>query len=199
MSDKVDFKSLWNKQAINDIPDMKKLLAKADRLKKINRYKLILLNLALLASGAIIIYAGFTIRNEAITTKIGTVLMILAYISYLIAYNQMIPVLFKTNMEASTQEYLDQLLSIQRRLSFLNRVMINIYFVLLTVGLLLFSLQAATHMTVFWNIVYFVAVFGCMAVAWFYLSPLGVKKMQKSFNDIIEKLEAVNEQLSSEQ
>jgi hypothetical protein len=197
MSDNIDFKSLWNKQATNDIPDMKKLLAKADRLKKINRYKLIALNLALLGASALVIYVSFNIYHEAVTTKIGTVLMVIAYISYLIAYNQMIPVLFKTNMGTSSQEYVAQLLSIQRRLGFLNRIMINIYFVLLSAGLFLYSLQAATHMTIFWNIVYFVAVFGCMGFAWFYLSPLGVKKMQKAFNDVIEKLEAVNEQLNS--
>jgi Flp pilus assembly protein TadB len=199
MSDNIDFKSLWNKQATNDIPDMKEVLAKAGRLKRKNRYKLVALNLVLLAAAALTIYEGFSIKNEAVTTKIGAVLLISAYISYLIAYNQMIPVLFKTNMEANSQEYLAQLLSIRRRLVFLNRVMINIYFVLLSVGLLLYSLQFARKMSVLWTIVYFVVTFGCMAFAWFYSRPRRMKKEQKALNEVIEKLEAVNEQLNSEQ
>src|SRR6202012_4657374 len=107
---------------------------KADGIKKITRTKLIRLNLMLLATVAFILYIGFNIDNEQVTTKIGVALVVIAILSYLVAYNQMIPMLFKTNMETSSQEYLNQLLRIKRKHEFLNKVMINIYFVLLSSG-----------------------------------------------------------------
>ena len=197
MSTEMDFKALWNKQATIDVPDTKELFAKAARLKKITRNKLIGLNLVLAATAAIVIYVGFNVDNEQPTTKTGILLIILAIVSYLVAYNQLVPMLFKTDMQSSSHDYLNQLIIIKRKHDFLNKVMINIYFTLLSAGLFLYMLQFAMRMTPFWAIFWYVITFGWIAYSWFYLRPRGIKKKQKALNDTIAKLEDVNKQLDS--
>jgi len=195
MSTEMDFKALWNKQPIDAQPDIKQLIMKAERLKRTYRFKLILLNLVLLATIAITIYSNNTIVNEWLISKIGAALMLLAYISYLVAYNQLIPVLFKTNPEINNQEYLNQLITINKKSAFLDTVMTNIYFALLSSGLFLFLVQPFTHMALINGIVFYAVTALCMAFAWFYLKPIGMRKRQKRFDDMIAKLEAVTGQL----
>jgi hypothetical protein len=195
MSDNIDLKTLWNKQDASSIPNTKELFEKADNIKKANRNKLIVMNLVLLATIGFILYVAFNIDNEHLLTKIGVGLIFLAVISYLTAYNQLIPLLFKSNLQNSSQEYLKQLITIKRKHEFLNKVMINIYFILLSAGLFLYMLQFVEKMSLVWAIIYFVLTFGWIAFAWFYMRPRGVKKKLKPLNDMIERLEAINEQL----
>ena len=195
MSTEIDFKTLWNKEEAKDIPDTKELFKKADDLKKRSRNKLIGLNLMLLATMGFIIWVGFNIDNERLTTKIGVLLISVAIISYLFVYNQMIPSLFKTNLESSSQEYLNKLIAIQRKQEFLNKVMINVYFILLSAGMALYMIQFAMKMSTGWAIFYYVVTFAWFGFAWFYLRPRRIKQKLKALNDVIAKLEAVNKQL----
>lgn len=198
MSAEVDFKALWNKEEAKDMPDTKELLKKADRLRKLTRFKLIAQTLILLATVVVLLVVGFRIDNEQVTTMIGLVLMIIAIVSYLIVANQILPMLFKSNMEGTSQEYLNQLIRIKRKNEFINKVMINVYFSLLSLGLFLYGLQFVAKMSGGWATFYYVMTFGWMGFSWFWSRPRGVKKKQKPLNDMIERLEAVNKQLREE-
>jgi len=195
MSTNIDLKNLWNKQATSDMPDIKELLTKADNLKKRARHKLIGLNLVLLATTAIMIYMWFNIDNELLTTKIGLVLIVVAIVSFLAVSNQIMPILFRSDFEGSSQEYLDQLIRIKRKEDFLNKVMINIYFTLLSAGLGLYMLQFIARMSTVWAVTYVVLTFGWIGFFWFYFRPRSVKKKQKPLIEMIAKLEEVNRQL----
>ena len=195
MSTEMDFKALWNKQSTSDVPDTKALFTNADNLKKRTRHKLIKLNLILLVTTAIMVYMWFNIDNEHLTTRIGLILIVLAMVSYLAASNQIMPMLFKSDFEMSSQEYLNQLIRIKRKEDFLNKVMINIYFTLLSAGLALYMLQFIARMNVVWAVTYVVLSFGWIAFSWFYLRPRGIRKKGKALNDMIERLEEVNGQL----
>jgi uncharacterized membrane protein len=198
MSTEMNFKALWNKQPIDAKPDIEQVVMKAEKLKRIFRFKLILLNIVLLATIVITIYANNIIVNEWLVSKIGAALMLIAYISYLVAYNQLIPVLFKTNPGISNLEYLNQLITINRKSAFLDTVMTNIYFALLSTGLTLFLIQPFTHMKIVNGITLYAVTALCMAFALFYLKPIGIKKRQRHFDDLITKLEAINGQLREE-
>ena len=198
MSTEMDFKALWNKQPIDAKPDIEQVVMKAEKLKRIFRFKLILLNIVLLATIVITIYSNNIIANEWLVSKIGAALMLIAYISYLVAYNQLIPILFKTNPEISNLEYLNQLITINRKSAFLDTVMTNIYFALLSTGLALFLIQPFTHMKIVNGITLYAVTALCMAFALFYLKPIGMKKRKRHFDDLITKLEAINGQLREE-
>jgi len=199
MSTEMDMKALWNKQSTSEMPDMKELLERADKLKRTTRNKLIGLNVLLLSTVVFIACIVFNIDHVKPVTIVGTALIAVAIISYLIVSNQIIPMLFKTNPEASSHEYLEQLIRIKRKQDFLNKVMINIYFSLLSAGLFLYMLQFSKRMTLAWGLIYYTITFGWIAFAWFYLRPRGMRKKLKPLNDMIAKLEAVNGQLSSSQ
>ncbi len=197
MKTEMDLKELWQKQPVDEKPDVKLLLNKASNITKRWRIKLILQNIVLFGSTAVIIKAGI-INHTLVTTKIGAVMMILAMLSYLVVYNQIIPVLFKSNMQSSIQDYLNQLLRIKRKEDFVNKVMINIYFTLLTVGLAIFLLQFLKTASLLFGVIFCTITFGWMGFAWFYARPYGVKRKQKPLLDMITRLEEMNRQLEEE-
>ena len=197
MSTEIDFKSLWNKQPANDMPDTKEIFAKADKVKRRTRCLLIAQNLTLTAASILIIYVGWDIDHVKLTTKIGVVLIVTGMISYLVSYNQIIPIVFKSNIESNSHDYLNQLIRIKRKEDFINKVMINIYFTLLCVGLFLNMLQALTRMTMLKGVCFFVITFAFMAICWI-LQPRLIRKKRKTLNDIISKLREVNKQLEGD-
>jgi hypothetical protein len=195
MNAEMDFKTLWNKEGADNIPATKELLKKAGDLKKRTRNKLVGLNLLLLATAVFCAYIGFNIDHIKTTTAIGILLISVAIVSYLIVYNQIMPLLFKSDIQADSHEYLNQLIRIKRKHEFLNKVMINVYFILLSSGLALYMLQFAERMIPFWAIFWYAITFAWIAISWFYLRPRGIRRKQKPLNEMIERLEEVNRQL----
>lgn len=193
MKTEMDLKTLWHKQEADERPDIKGLYKKAESIKRGTRIRLIMENLMLLAISVFIIYIGANIDHALLTTKIGIAIMVIAMLTYLFVQNRMIPVLFKTNLTISTHEYLEQLISIKRREDFLNRVMINIYYVLLCIGIGLYFIQFTRNL---WgSVLMYGLTFAFMLFAWFYIQPLGVKRRQKALSETIARLEEVNRQL----
>lgn len=195
MSTEIDFKTLWNKEEAKDMPNTKELLKKADGLRKIFRIKLIIQTVILMAIVAIMLGAGLNISYRKLTTNVGLMLMVLGIISYLITTNQLLPMLFKSSIEHSSQEYLNQLIRIKRKNEFLHKVMINIYFSLLLAGLYLYMLQFAMQMNAVKAVLCYVIPSACMAIAWSYSKRREFRKTLNPLNDTIKKLEAVNAQL----
>ena len=197
MSTEMDFKALWNKQPIDAKPDIKQVIMRAEKLKRIFRYKVVITNVVLLPTAALVIYVGFTIDKAQMTTKIGVILEVIAYLTYLIAYNQLIPLILKTNPEISNQDYLNQLIIIKRKDAFLDSVITNIYFACLSLGVFLFMVQPVMRMTPVRGIIFYLVIGLCLAFTFFYLRPYSIRKKQKTLNDIIAKLEQINGQLET--
>lgn len=195
MNTEVDFKALWNKEEAKDMPDVGELLKKAASIRKITRTKLIVQSLILLATVIFLLCVGLNIDNKHVITMIGLILMVVAIVSYLVVANQMLPMLFKSDIEGSSQEYLDQLIRIKRKNDFINKVMINVYFSLLCLGILLYSLQFTARMSTGWEVLYYVMTFGWIGFSWFVSRPRGIKRKQQPLLDMIARLEEVNKQL----
>jgi len=195
MNTEVDLKALWNKQEAKDIPETKELFKKAGRLRRLARIRLIVQTVGLLAVVAIILCVGLNINHKESTTIIGLILMVAGIVSYLIALNQLLPMLFKSDMECSAKEYLNQLIRIKRKLEFLDKIMVDIYFGLLLAGVLLFGWQFTGRMSTAWEVCYYVILIGSLTAAWIYSKTQALKNTLKPLNETIKRLEAVNEQL----
>lgn len=189
-----DFKAIWNKVGSNEIPDINALLKKAGNLRKAARIRLIIQSLVLSGAIAIMLIVGFNIENRTTTTSIGLMLMILAMVAYLITSNQLLPMLFKSDNEITSKEFLNQLIRIKRKNDFLDKVMVHIYFSLLFIGMFLYLLQFFMNLSII-KAVFCSITFICLALAWYYSKTRKFRKMQISLNDTIKRLEAVKEQL----
>lgn len=197
MKNEVDFKELWGKQESNERPDTVQLLQKAAQIRKTFRLKLIVRTIGLIASIVIMLSAGLSINSRQLTTTIGLALMVTGVVAYLITTNHLLPMLFKSNISNSSQEYLNQLIRIQHKNEFMHKVMIDVYFCLLTIGLWLYILQGSKLLSTVNAVLLYLVPSVFLAITWMFAKRYELKKIS-GLTDTIKKLESVNGQLFDE-
>jgi hypothetical protein len=194
MSTNIDLKKLWNMQE-TAIPDTAALFEKTNKFKKLRFIKLLLANFIVLVTAAFMLYIWYHYQPELITTKIGIVCGILAMFLYLFVYNQMATYLKSNNYEMDSFHYLQQLLKLKEKQLFLQTTMLNVYFIVLGVGICLYMYEYACRMTMLWALVTYGVTLSWIALNWFIIRPKTIAKQQKALNELIEKFEKINDQL----
>lgn len=196
MDNNIDFKNLWKQQAVSP-PNIEDLFSKLKHFKKVSLRKLIITNVLLIATCVFILFIWYWYQPEFISTTIGIILMVLAMVIYLFAYNKLIGFYKTIDADQSNSEYLQKLISIKTKQQFLQSAMMRFYFILLGLGLCLYMYEYASQMTMFWGIIAYVVSFVWMGFVWFYLRPKEISKEQAKVNGLIAKFEAVNKQLDA--
>jgi hypothetical protein len=195
MSNDVNMENLWNKQEF-EIPDINELFKKAQKLKKRNLIKLIITNILLFLTICFTIFIWCYYQPEMLSTKIGIILVILAIVIYLFANNQMIPTLVNIDYKTNSTQYLQQLLKLKKKQSFMQKIISNIYFVLFLTGLSLYLIEYTQRMTFIWAIVTHSITILWISILWLRFIPVTMKKQQTKITELIGKLEKFNKQLT---
>lgn len=195
MNPNINFNELWAKQKTGE-PDIEDLLSKMNTFKKSNLKKLIITNLLLITTSLFIILIWVYFQPQMITTKIGIIVTILAMVIFVIGYNQSFVLFRKQTNTLSTTEYLKDLLAIKAQQEFMQTTMLNLYFILLSIGIGLYMFEYTERMTVFWGIVAYGITSIWILFNWFYLRPKQIKKQQSKLDEIIGKFEELHEQLT---
>ncbi|CAD0221400.1 hypothetical protein KYG33_11730 [Chryseobacterium sp. D764] len=194
MDTNINFKNIWKQQTSNK-PNLEELLGKLRKFRNQNLRKLILANIALITTSLIIIYIWYRFQPQMITTKIGIVLVILAMVMFLFAYNKMFMVFYKIDQTQSNNEYLQSLYVVKRKQKFMQTTILNLYFIMLSLGICFYMYEYTSRMTLGSGMLAYVVTFAWIAFNWFYLRPKTIKKQQGKLNELINKFEEINNQL----
>ena len=73
--------------------------------------------------------------------------------------------------------------------------MLNVYFILLLLGLALYMFEYTSRMTLLSGILAYSITGAWILFNWFYIRPRQIKKQQRKLDVVIARVEAVNEQL----
>ncbi|MEN2415819.1 hypothetical protein [Flavobacterium mesophilum] len=192
----IDFKDLWKKQSVNQ-PDMEDLLQRVGQFKKASLRSLWKTNIMLLATSAFIIFIWIYYQPQFISTKIGIVLVVLGMVIYLFASNKLFGNYKDIDATQDNHEYLQKLVSIQKKQQFLQTNMMSLYFLMLTAGICLYMYEYASRMTILGASLTYGITLLWILFNWFYVRPKQIKKQQSKINSLIEKFEEVNHQLES--
>ncbi|WP_374174166.1 hypothetical protein [Flavobacterium tructae] len=190
----IDFKDLWKKQSVSQ-PDMKDLLGRLKEFKAAGLRHLWITNILLLATTVFILFVWYYYQPEFISTKIGIVLVIIAMIMYVGVYNGLLVGYKNIDTTQSNQEYLQGLILIRKKQQFMQSTILNLYFILLGVGIGLYMYEYTSRMTLVIALLVYGVVLLWIGVNWFYIRPKQIKKQQERINDLIGKFEEVNKQL----
>jgi hypothetical protein len=195
MSDNINFKDLWAKQT-SIAPNPENLISEIKKIKQYNLRKLILTNVLLIATSIFIIFIWMHYQPQLLSTKIGIILIILAMAVFLFAYNNSYS-LFKSDRNSqSNSDYLKDLLTIKAKQKFMETTMLNLYFILLSIGIGLYMYEYTSRMKPIWGLVTYGITFIWILFNWFYLRPKQINKQRAKLDTIISKFEMVNNQLN---
>lgn len=193
-SDNLNFNELWSKQRVEQ-PALEVILSKIDNYKKKNIRKILIINVFLAFITVIILSIWFYFQPQFLTTKIGILFIILAMFVFVISYNKSLVLLKKTNDTESNQAYLKNLHHIREKQVFLQTKILSIYFILLSVGIALYLYEFISRMSDLGAILTYGITGIWILVNWIYFRPVIIKKQQAQLNDIIKKLENLQQQL----
>ncbi|SIS83883.1 hypothetical protein SAMN05421786_102473 [Chryseobacterium ureilyticum] len=194
MDTNIDFKNIWKQQTSNK-PDLKELLGKLKKFKNENLRKIIIMNTLLIATSLGIAFIWYRYQPQLITTKAGIILVILAMVIFLFAYNKMFMMFYKIDDTQSNSEYLQSLYVVKNKQKFMQTTMLNTYFIMLFLGISFYMYEYTTLMTLTSAVIAYAATFSWIALNWFYVRPKTIKKQEAKIDGLINKFEEINKQL----
>lgn len=195
MNNDQDLRSIWLRQKTAASPSEKELMAKAGRVKRKARNTIIFSFLLLIATLVFISVIAYIAKPQMLTTKIGTALVMLAIVTYLVASGNILQVfLRKDKQDASVKQYLDQLLMIRARQRFLQNTVLSVYFIFLCAGIFLYMIEYASKMSVTGRLLAYGITALWFGFNWLYLRPRVIRKQSSRLNDVVAQLEKINGQ-----
>ena len=196
MSNNIDFKAMWTREE-TPAPDISEIFAKANQLSRKTRNKIWRGNILLTLTGLFMVFVWWYYQPQTITTKIGLILIMVAITVFVGATSKMFPLLAKTNVETDSQQFLAQMIRIKQKQEFLGSTMLTGYFILLSAGIFLYMIEYAGRGSLTFQLTAYGLTAAWIAYNWFYIRPRTIKKQQTAIKDIIDKLQALNNQLLS--
>lgn len=194
MDTNMDFKNIWKQQTSNK-PNIEELLGKLKKFRNENLRQLIVANILLIATCVGIAFIWYYYQPQLPTTKIGIILVILAMIIFLFAYNRLFAAFYTIDNTQSNSGYLQSLYSLKNKQKFMQVTMLNLYFIMLFLGICLYMYEYALQMKFMFAALAYVATSVWIAFNWFYLRPKTIKKQQAKIDELIDKFEEINNQL----
>lgn len=194
MENNINIKELWKKQVAPEA-DASGILKRIQKHKAAGMRKIILLNVLLSATIIFIVIISIYFQPQLLTTKIGVILTILPMVIALVFQNRMIPLYKKTDEDQSNTDYLNNLLEIKSQERYIQTTIMNLYFGLLSVGLLLYLYEYVALMPFYWGIFAYSIVVLWIAFNWFVIRPKVIKRNRDKVVDLIRQLEKIRTEI----
>lgn len=194
MDTNIDFKNIWKQQTSNK-PNLEELLGKLKKFKNENLRKIIIMNVLLIVTSIGIAFIWYQFQPQLMTTKAGIILVILAMVIFLLAYNKMFMIFYTIDNTQSNSQYLQSLYSVKNKQKFIQTTMLNVYFIMLFLGICLYMYEYTLQMTSLYALLAYTLMIVWIGFNWFYIRPKTIKKQEAKLNGLINKFEEINNQL----
>lgn len=190
----MDINRIWKSQAVPQ-PDLENLRRRISAFKSKRIRKVWFINITLTLTSLFVLAIGFSVNPKYITTWVGIVLTVLSMVIVLLVYSKITPLYKSLDNQTSNNEFMEALLSIKQKEAFLSKQMMNLYFVLLSLGIGLYMIEYVMMMELKWGILAYAVTVLWFAFNWLVLRPKQIKKQQEGLASIIEDLKSVSGQL----
>lgn len=194
MDTEIDFNKLWNqKKGPEKNPSGLKNALKKVKRKKISR--IIMLVFLLLCTIAFLLLIRNTYTPKLFTTELGYFFILSAIVMMLLIYSRVINFQKHQQPDIDSRRFLHSLENIYKLEFFISGKIIRWYFILLSLGVCLVIYEFVIPMETSLKILTYALTIGWLAFNWFYIKPQIIKKRQKEFHQINEKISALKKQL----
>lgn len=193
----IDIKELWNKQVV-PIADQSALFSRIRRFRRRGIGKLVILNLILLLTILFVAFIWIYFQPRLISTKIGIILTVLP-MGIVMAYSsRLLPFYRKIDENCSNFDYLNDLYAVRNKMDFMQTKILNLYFVLLSLGIGLYMYEYIVDMTLRTGIIAYSAFFLWVGVNWLVLRPRIIRKNRQKMDRLIKQVEKIKRQLNND-
>lgn len=195
MENNLNIKELWRKQAV-PVTDWYDMLKKIKSFK-MNRIKqAINTNIILLLTIIFAIFIWIYFKPQLISTKIGIILSILPMGIALVFNYKLIPLYRKIDDRLTNSEYLNNLLLVRNRESFIQTKVLNLYFILLSLGIGLYMYEYTWTKSLTFGLLAYSIILLWIGFNWFFIRPKIIEKNRRKIENLIEQIKAIKSQIA---
>lgn len=197
-TNKVDLKNIWQSQN-TDQGNLKELSARIDLIKKSNVNKKISASLILVFTSIIICMIWLIYNPKMVTSKIGIILIISSILFFIFSINKN---LFSSqkkdkNEDKTNKEYLKYFINLKEEQKKIQTDVLNKYFLVLFLGILLLMYEFATEMDLIGSIIAYTTTVSWLSFVWWYIKPRIIKNQNNAIENMIKKLSIIQEQFNT--
>ena len=183
---------IWKNQPTVS-PDLRELKQRLSKYRKDSMKKKWTSNITLVLTAIFILSIWFLYDASTIYPKIGMSFIILAISLSLIKFNLFYKSILELNKDQDNKAYLNSLLSIQEKQKNIQSSFMNVYFTLLSIGVLIYLYEFSLRMSFSYAIITYVLTLGWLLFVWMFLKPRMVKKQNKELQGYIDSIQKIIE------
>ena len=194
MESNIDIKELWNRQAV-PAADQSEILNKISRFRKSGLKKGIFLDVILVLTILFMIFIWIYFKPQFLSTKIGIIVGILP-MCIVVVVNRKITSLYRSlDEKQSNIDYLNNLLMLKGKETFMQTKVMSLYFILLSFGILLYMYEYTLNSSFTFRLIAYSVLFLWIALNWFILRPVMIKKNRRKMDCLIRQIEKIKSQV----
>ena len=183
MESNIDIKELWNRQAV-PAADQFEILNKIRRFRKSG-----------LKRGIFLDFIWIYFKPQFLSTKIGIIVGILP-MCIVVVGNRKITSLYKSlDEKQSNIDYLNNLLMLKGKETFMQTKVMSLYFILLSSGIFLYMYEYTLNSSFTFRLIAYSVLFLWIALNWFVLRPVMIKKNRRKMDCLIRQIEKIKSQV----
>ncbi|RAJ74996.1 hypothetical protein CLV59_11042 [Chitinophaga dinghuensis] len=190
------FQELWRSKKSVPAISSQDLIKKVGQVKNKLRSKIVFTTLVLIG---VLLYIDIFVFQQhppkLVTSYIGAVLLNIAIIVQTAAYAGFLKLLFENaSTDAPIHDYLQHMMQVRDRRRFMQKTILNIYYVCLIIGIGLIFIEALQNVSNPGIRIALPVGAACyMGIMWFTARKNEIKKSEKDLGAVIEKLQAIVE------
>ncbi len=191
MKNDIDIKSLWKKQQapVTDLSAIREKI-RSFRLCRIEEAFVVIALMILVIALGMIIWIYWNPR--LISTKVGITLLSTGFILPVLSYGRLLYLYFGLKMDRTNMDYIKSLLSIKKQEYRQQHIILNLYFLFLSIGFVLYSYEYTFFRSFFFGIVAYTVLLIWIGLNWFVFRPRIIKKRKRKFVDFMKYIESYN-------
>lgn len=186
--------SVWKEQKANSLSS-EQVLSNINAKRNKMALKLFLSVLLMLLSVVVMILVWVSIDFKQISTHLGITLMVTLVFIYAIIMLKGVLTIKNNNNLLTPKEHIQQLKEIKKSQLLMSKYYINIYFLVLLLGLLLYYNEVLAEASMMFKIIAYSITIAWLLYAQFVMNKKTTQKNQAKLDEMISSLENIEEQL----
>ncbi len=193
MGTDMNLNALWRNQKVPD-PNINELKSKLDgfRSKRIKRAIIVMSLLLAVVIGSASVWLFF--QPEMWATRVGLICILTALVIFLIAQNKLITYYKSIPESMNPTQFVAYLLKIKSKELHLQTTILNGYFILISIGFLLYLYEYTSKMASLQGLIYYICILLWIALNWFFIRPRQIKKHQLEINELLHHYHKISDQ-----
>lgn len=191
----MDLNKIWQSQPVPafDIEEFRRIAVKY---KKGRKRKFIFTNVCLGLTFVCIALIGYWIEPEMKSTYLGLFLVLISISLFLFIQSGLMRMYLSLDHDSST--YVDKLRQVQRQEEWIGRQVLEVYTVLLSLGIALYMWEYAVKLGLIGGSIAYAVTAVWILINWFWIRPIQLKKEREKREAVLQQAEELQRQMRDE-